>query len=161
MQNACQLFVLPTYDSVFEKSKAHDCDINSCSVWVFALGFFCVFFFFLLFNFTTEFDRQLGGNKGNSLKMNELNNIVWATCWKDVCDHFQGTRTIIDNTDTGLGVIPISTRYEGFMDCFRSILAEEGVQVKKMLLFFFFFGGLWLFPSSCFFFFFFKLRNTA
>lgn len=38
----------------------------------------------------------------------------------------QGTRTIIDNTDTGLGVVPIITRYEGTLDCFRSILSEEG-----------------------------------
>ncbi|KAK7115532.1 mitochondrial outer membrane protein SLC25A46-like [Littorina saxatilis] len=42
--------------------------------------------------------------------------------------YIQGTRTIIDNTDIGLGVIPISTRYEGFMDCFRCIFAEEGIQ---------------------------------
>ncbi|XP_025078111.1 LOW QUALITY PROTEIN: solute carrier family 25 member 46-like [Pomacea canaliculata] len=41
--------------------------------------------------------------------------------------YIQGTRTIIDNLDTGLGVIPISTRYEGFVDCFRCILAEEGI----------------------------------
>ena len=40
--------------------------------------------------------------------------------------YVQGTRTIIDNTDTGLGVIPISTGYEGFVDCFKSILMEEG-----------------------------------
>lgn len=39
----------------------------------------------------------------------------------------QGTRTIIDNLDTGVDVIPISTNYEGFFDCFRSILMEEGV----------------------------------
>ena len=39
----------------------------------------------------------------------------------------QGTRTIIDNTDAGLGVLPIITRYEGVMDCFRSIVVDEGV----------------------------------
>lgn len=39
----------------------------------------------------------------------------------------QGTRTIIDNLDTGVDVIPISTNYEGFFDCFRSILMEEGI----------------------------------
>lgn len=39
----------------------------------------------------------------------------------------QGTRTIIDNLDTGVDVIPISTNYEGFFDCFRSIVMEEGV----------------------------------
>lgn len=39
----------------------------------------------------------------------------------------QGTRTIIDNTDTGLGVMPIITRYEGMYDCFCSILREEGI----------------------------------
>ena len=41
---------------------------------------------------------------------------------------FQGTRTIIDNTDSGLGVVPINTRYDGFIDCFTSILKEEGLQ---------------------------------
>lgn len=39
----------------------------------------------------------------------------------------QGTRTIIDNLDTGVDVIPINTNYEGFFDCFRSILMEEGI----------------------------------
>uniref|UniRef100_A0A0B7B7T2 Solute carrier family 25 member 46 n=1 Tax=Arion vulgaris TaxID=1028688 RepID=A0A0B7B7T2_9EUPU len=42
--------------------------------------------------------------------------------------YVQGTRTIIDNTDTGLGVIPINTRYEGFLDCFKCIVKEEGLQ---------------------------------
>lgn len=41
--------------------------------------------------------------------------------------YLQGTRTIIDNTDTGLGVIPINTKYEGVIDCFKSIFMEEGV----------------------------------
>jgi hypothetical protein len=39
----------------------------------------------------------------------------------------QGTRTIIDNTDNGIGVIPINTRYEGFMDCAQSISQSEGL----------------------------------
>lgn len=39
----------------------------------------------------------------------------------------QGTRTIIDNTDSGIGVIPIITRYEGFWDCKMCILRGEGV----------------------------------
>lgn len=38
----------------------------------------------------------------------------------------QGTRTIIDNTDTGYGVVPINTRYDGFIDCFQSIAQTEG-----------------------------------
>ncbi|XP_074650437.1 mitochondrial outer membrane protein SLC25A46-like [Tubulanus polymorphus] len=41
--------------------------------------------------------------------------------------HVQGTRTIIDNTDIGLGVIPINTSYEGAIDCFKSILINEGM----------------------------------
>ena len=41
--------------------------------------------------------------------------------------NLQGTRTIIDNTDTGLGVVPIITRYEGTADCFWSIMTEEGI----------------------------------
>lgn len=38
----------------------------------------------------------------------------------------QGTRTIIDNTDSGYGVVPINTRYDGFFDCARSIHETEG-----------------------------------
>ena len=40
--------------------------------------------------------------------------------------HLQGTRTIIDNLDTGREVVPIITRYEGFADCFYCIVSEEG-----------------------------------
>lgn len=39
----------------------------------------------------------------------------------------QGTRTIIDNLDTGKSVIPILTGYEGFMDCYNTTVAKEGV----------------------------------
>ena len=38
----------------------------------------------------------------------------------------QGTRTIIDNTDIGIGVVPIITRYDGFFDCLRTIEDTEG-----------------------------------
>jgi len=40
--------------------------------------------------------------------------------------YLQGTRTLVDNLDSGTGVISITTRYEGFVDCFRSIVREEG-----------------------------------
>jgi len=40
--------------------------------------------------------------------------------------HIQGTRTIIDNLDTGSSVIPILTRYDGFFDCWNLIIREEG-----------------------------------
>jgi len=40
--------------------------------------------------------------------------------------YIQGTRTIIDNTDSGLDVIPINTSYKGLLDCFRDIIFEEG-----------------------------------
>lgn len=40
--------------------------------------------------------------------------------------HIQGTRTIIDNLDTGTSVIPILTRYDGFFDCWNTITREEG-----------------------------------
>ena len=39
----------------------------------------------------------------------------------------QGTRTIIDNTDTGHDVMPIITRYEGMLDCVATILQKEGL----------------------------------
>lgn len=39
----------------------------------------------------------------------------------------QGTRTIIDNLDTGHSVVPILTSYEGFWDCYRTTIASEGV----------------------------------
>lgn len=40
---------------------------------------------------------------------------------------FQGTRTIIDNLDTGTSVTPILTGYEGFMDCYTTTIAKEGI----------------------------------
>lgn len=40
--------------------------------------------------------------------------------------HLQGTRTIIDNLDTGYSVLPILTSYQGAVDCFHTIVAEEG-----------------------------------
>lgn len=39
----------------------------------------------------------------------------------------QGTRTIIDNLDSGYSVVPILTSYEGAADCYRSTIAAEGV----------------------------------
>ncbi|XP_026749858.1 mitochondrial outer membrane protein SLC25A46 [Galleria mellonella] len=41
--------------------------------------------------------------------------------------HIQGTRTIIDNLDTGTSVTPILTGYEGFVDCYNTTIAREGV----------------------------------
>jgi len=40
--------------------------------------------------------------------------------------HLQGTRSIIDNLDTGREVVPILTRYEGVTDCFNTVLQQEG-----------------------------------
>jgi len=45
-------------------------------------------------------------------------------CWSRA--YVQGTRTIIDNTDTGLEVLPIITRYDGAFDCYATVVAEEG-----------------------------------
>jgi solute carrier family 25 protein 46 len=39
----------------------------------------------------------------------------------------QGTRTIIDNLDSGYEVIPILTSYEGARDCYVTIVQQEGV----------------------------------
>uniref|UniRef100_T1JFS1 Solute carrier family 25 member 46 n=1 Tax=Strigamia maritima TaxID=126957 RepID=T1JFS1_STRMM len=41
--------------------------------------------------------------------------------------HVQGTRTIIDNLDTGCEVIPLITRYDGVVDCFNGVIRDEGV----------------------------------
>ncbi|GAB6018753.1 hypothetical protein CHUAL_000426 [Chamberlinius hualienensis] len=41
--------------------------------------------------------------------------------------HVQGTRTIIDNLDTGYEVTPIITRYEGAIDCFNTIIATDKI----------------------------------
>lgn len=41
--------------------------------------------------------------------------------------HLQGTRTIIDNLDTGFSVTPILTSYSGIGDCYRTTLQEEGI----------------------------------
>lgn len=39
----------------------------------------------------------------------------------------QGTRTIIDNLDSGYSVVPILTSYEGAVDCYKTTIATEGV----------------------------------
>lgn len=41
--------------------------------------------------------------------------------------YIQGTRVLIDNMDSGCEVAGISTQYTGVLDCFRSIIVEEGV----------------------------------
>lgn len=40
--------------------------------------------------------------------------------------YLQGTRTIIDNLDTGVSVMPILTGYTGPLDCFATTVAQEG-----------------------------------
>lgn len=40
--------------------------------------------------------------------------------------HIQGTRTIIDNTDTGRGFCSVGSRYEGFTECFSTVKETEG-----------------------------------
>lgn len=40
--------------------------------------------------------------------------------------HLQGTRCIIDDTDKGIGVVPLCTNYDDMFDCFDTILREEG-----------------------------------
>ena len=41
--------------------------------------------------------------------------------------HLQGTRTIIDNLDSGYEVIPILTSYENTRDCYQTTVQQEGV----------------------------------
>ncbi|KAG0423604.1 hypothetical protein HPB47_000643 [Ixodes persulcatus] len=40
--------------------------------------------------------------------------------------YLQGTRTIVDNLDTGSSVTAVISQYRGPVDCFQSIVAEEG-----------------------------------
>lgn len=40
--------------------------------------------------------------------------------------YIQGTRTIIDNVDETTVVLPVLTNYDGFSDCYQSILKFEG-----------------------------------
>ncbi|XP_053995975.1 mitochondrial outer membrane protein SLC25A46-like [Hylaeus anthracinus] len=40
--------------------------------------------------------------------------------------HLQGTRTIIDNLDTGRSVTPLLTGYSGARDCYGTIVSTEG-----------------------------------
>lgn len=40
--------------------------------------------------------------------------------------YLQGTRTIIDNLEEGISVLPVISRYEGVADCFHTIVSEEG-----------------------------------
>lgn len=41
--------------------------------------------------------------------------------------YLQGTRTIGDSIDTGNTVLPIISNYEGTVDCFNTIIREEGL----------------------------------
>ena len=41
--------------------------------------------------------------------------------------YVQGTRTLIENMDNGTEIVEIRTQYEGVVDCFKSILVEEGL----------------------------------
>ncbi|XP_043474762.1 solute carrier family 25 member 46-like [Leptopilina heterotoma] len=66
----------------------------------------------------------------------ELQSILVSMCAADVVFypletvihrlHLQGTRTIIDNLDTGRSVRPLLTGYSGAIDCYRTIIATEG-----------------------------------
>uniref|UniRef100_A0A1I7TCG4 Solute carrier family 25 member 46 n=1 Tax=Caenorhabditis tropicalis TaxID=1561998 RepID=A0A1I7TCG4_9PELO len=40
--------------------------------------------------------------------------------------YIQGTRTLIDNMDTGLSAVSMTVKYTGFFDCARQILETEG-----------------------------------
>lgn len=70
--------------------------------------------------FYPELVATFTGNLLADIMLYPLETILHRLC-------MQGTRTIIDNTDTGLGVIPIITRYEGVIDCLKSIISEEGI----------------------------------
>ena len=41
--------------------------------------------------------------------------------------YIQGTRTLIDNLDTGINAISVNAKYNRFFDCFSSIIKNEGV----------------------------------
>ncbi|KAG7196959.1 hypothetical protein KM043_000225 [Ampulex compressa] len=66
----------------------------------------------------------------------ELRSILISLCVADVVFypletvihrlHLQGTRTIIDNLDTGRSVTPLLTGYSGASDCYRTIISTEG-----------------------------------
>lgn len=40
--------------------------------------------------------------------------------------YIQGTRTLIDNLDNGISAISITAKYSGLVDCFSSIIKNEG-----------------------------------
>uniref|UniRef100_A0A1I8ALU2 Solute carrier family 25 member 46 n=1 Tax=Steinernema glaseri TaxID=37863 RepID=A0A1I8ALU2_9BILA len=40
--------------------------------------------------------------------------------------YIQGTRTLIDNLDTGTAAISITVKYSGILDCFKSVVKNEG-----------------------------------
>lgn len=62
---------------------------------------------------------QLSGQVGSLIALYPVENVINRLI-------VQGTRTIIDNTDNGIGVIPINTRYDGFWDCVQTINDTEG-----------------------------------
>lgn len=67
---------------------------------------------------------------------NKISNSIIACLIADVallpmetvlnCLYIQGTRTIIDNVDETTVVLPVLTNFDGFSDCYKSILKFEG-----------------------------------
>ncbi|VDK86160.1 unnamed protein product [Litomosoides sigmodontis] len=41
--------------------------------------------------------------------------------------YIQGTRTLIDNLDSGITAISITAKYSGFFDCFRTVINRESI----------------------------------
>ncbi|XP_011871367.1 PREDICTED: solute carrier family 25 member 46-like [Vollenhovia emeryi] len=66
----------------------------------------------------------------------EMHSILVSVCAADIVFypfetvihrlHLQGTRTIIDNLDTGKSVTPLLTGYSSAVDCYRTIISTEG-----------------------------------
>lgn len=67
----------------------------------------------------------------------ELQSILISMCAADIIFypfetviqrlHLQGTRTIIDNLDTGRSVTALLTDYSGAVDCYHTIVQTEGI----------------------------------
>jgi vancomycin permeability regulator SanA len=43
-----------------------------------------------------------------------------------IINFFAGTRTLIDNLDNGVSATNITMKYNGFVNCFQSIMKHEG-----------------------------------
>jgi len=102
----------------------------------FSIKSFLSFFLVKLYNNKYKIDKETNNKRIQKVYYTELMSNLLSSLFTEILIfpfetviirlHVQGTRTIIDDTDKGIGVVPLCTNYTGMVDCFGTIKREEG-----------------------------------